>query len=67
MPEKNTYGDIDYSDPSTYTVKHLPDPTAWNGPDWLTEGSTPEEIAAMRQAAREQALEAEIEDETARD
>jgi hypothetical protein len=33
----------------------------------VTEGSTPEEIAAMRQAAREQALEAEVEDETARD
>jgi hypothetical protein len=86
----NTYGDIDWDDPSTFTIKHLPDPTAWNGLDWLTEGSTPEEIEAMRQMAiddahqldmgiepvsrfpplerpGEQALEAEIEDETARD
>jgi hypothetical protein len=49
--ENNTYGDIDYNDPSTYTVKHLPDPTAWNGPAWLFEGSTPEEIAVMQQMA----------------
>jgi hypothetical protein len=33
----NTYGDIDYNDPSTFTVKHLPSPDAWpgNGPAWL--------------------------------
>jgi hypothetical protein len=52
----NTYGGIDYNDPSAITIKHLPDPTAWNGPDWLTEGSTPEEIEAQRQGARDQAL-----------
>ncbi len=49
----NTYGDIDYNDPSTFTVKHLPSPDAWpgNGPAWLFENSTPEEIAAMQQMA----------------
>jgi hypothetical protein len=53
MPSSNTYGDIDYNDPSTFTVKHLPSPDAWpsNGPAWLFDGSTPEEIAAMQQMA----------------
>jgi hypothetical protein len=60
MPENNTYGDIDYNDPSTFTVKHLPDPTAWNGPDWLTDGSTPEEIKAMQQMAIDDAHQLEM-------
>jgi hypothetical protein len=57
MPE------IDYNYPRTYTVKYLPDPTAWNGPPWLFEGSTPEEIEAMQQGAIDEALQAEIEAE----
>lgn len=51
----NTHGGIDYPDPSTFTGKYLPDPTAWNGPAWLFEGSTPEQIKAMQQAAIDEA------------
>jgi hypothetical protein len=58
----NTYGDIDYNDPSTFTVKHLPSPDAWpsNGPAWLFDGSTPEEIAAMQQMAIDDAHQLEM-------
>jgi hypothetical protein len=60
MHSHDTYGDIDYNDPSTYTIKYLPSPDAWpsNGPAWLFEDSTPEEIATMQQGARDEALKA---------
>ena len=54
--------EIDYNDPSAYTVKYVEDPAAWpgNGPPWLFEDSTPEEIAHMQQMATDDAIAAEI-------
>jgi hypothetical protein len=45
-----------------HDVKYVPDPAAWpgNGPPWLFEDSTPEEIAHMQQLASDAAVAAEI-------